>query len=64
MTTTQDLIKSTERFTGEGTVISACTTGFMMIEMASNDLARKVANVWINADMMNITVKDNKVYAF
>ena len=63
-TNTKQLIEATESFTGKNTVISACTTGFMMIEMISNELAKEVANVWVNANKMKVEISNNKVYAF
>lgn len=64
MKTTQQLIEATELFCGKGTVVRACTTGFMMIEMTCEELAMKVANVWVNANKMEISVKGKTVYAF
>lgn len=62
--TTNQLIEATEQFTGKNTVITACTTGFMMIEMVNNELANQVAKVWGKANKMSITIENNKVYAF
>ena len=64
MTTTQKLIEATEDFTGKNTVKNACTTGFMMVEMISSELAQEVANVWIKANKMKVELSNNKVYAF
>jgi len=64
MTTTTQLIKATEEFTGINTVTKACTTGFMMVEMKNNDLAQKVYTVWVNTKGMKIEILNNKVYAF
>ena len=64
MTTTKQLIEATESYTEKNTVITACTTGFMMIEMISNELAKEVANVWVNANKMKVEISNNKVYAF
>jgi hypothetical protein len=61
---TKQLIQDTEEFTGKNTVRNACTTGFMMVEMTSNELAQKVAKVWIEAKKMKIEISNNKVYAF
>jgi hypothetical protein len=64
MKLTKELIEATEDFTGKNTVVRACTTGFMMIEMISNELALEVSKVWIKANKMNVTLVNNKVYAF
>jgi hypothetical protein len=63
-TTTKQLIEATEQLTGKNTVIAACTTGFMMIEMISNELAQQVGKIWDKANKMSITIENNKVYAF
>jgi hypothetical protein len=63
-TLTKQLIEETENFTGKNTVIKACTTGFMMIEMTTNELAKEVAKVWIAAKKMKVEISNNKVYAF
>ena len=64
MNTTKQLIEATEFFTGKNTVKNACTTGFMMIEMTTNELAQQVAKVWIEANKMKVEILNNKVYAF
>ena len=64
MTTTKQLIEATEKFTGKKTVKNACTTGFMMVEMTTNELAQQVAKVWIEANKMKVEILNNKVYAF
>lgn len=64
MTTTKQLIEETEQFTGKNTVKSACTTGFLMVEMTTNELAQQVAKVWIEANKMKVEILNNKVYAF
>jgi len=64
MTTTKELIMITEQFAGKNSVKSACSTGFLMVEMVSNELANKVANVWMETSKMKVTVSNNRVYAF
>jgi len=61
---TQKLIKATEQFTGKGTVVSAITTGMMMVEMKSEELAIKVYNSWKKGLSGQIEISKNKVYAF
>ena len=64
MTTAKQLIEVTEQFTGKNTVKNACATGFMMVEMATKELAEQVAKVWIEANKMKVEILNNKVYAF
>jgi hypothetical protein len=64
MTTTKQLIEATEKFTGKNTVKNACTTGFMMVEMTTIELAQQVAKVWIEVKKMKVEILNNKVYAF
>jgi hypothetical protein len=60
----QKLIKTTEDFTGKGTVVSAVTTGMMMVEMKSEELAKKVYNSWKKGLKGQIEISKNRVYAF
>lgn len=64
METTKQLIEATETFTGKNTVKKACTTGFIMVEMTTNNLAKQVAKIWIEANKMKVEILNNKVYAF
>ena len=64
MTNRNKLIKATEEFTGSGTVLFACATGFIMVEMNSEELAKEVAKVWTLANKMSVNISGNKVYAF
>ena len=64
MKTTQQLIEATEILTGKNTVKNACTTGFMMVEMTNNELAKQVARIWNQANKMKVEIIGNRVYAF
>ena len=64
MTTTKQLIEATEILTGKNTVKNACATGFMMVEMTNNELAKQVATIWNQANKMKVEIIGNRVYAF